>query len=558
MFKPKKNIADLVTNQQKSTSTPPSPSKSSPSNPSPVADSPKQGSSQVPESATGLLVIKIVEARNLASGPTCAKGGRKLYCVIEFDRNEILVNAKENADDRDAWQHRVNFDVSRETDVVLSVYERANGAQDSLIGTCRYRPKFADQQMADEWLSLQSGFTVEDNKQGDIRVQTVYKKSAKGKPLTMEEFELLKVIGKGSFGKVMQVRKRDTNRIYAMKIIRKAHIVERAEVSHTLAERAVLAKLNHPFIVPLKFSFQTAEKLYLVLAFVNGGELFHHLQKEGRFSPERARFYTAELLTALDCLHSCNIVYRDLKPENILLDYTGHIALCDFGLCKLDMKEGNKTNTFCGTPEYLAPELLLGQGYTKVVDWWTLGILLYEMITGLPPFYDENVNEMYRKILTDELKFPDDMSDTARDLLSKLLNRDPTARLGCNGAEEIKKHPFFAEINWPKLLARKYQPPFRPNVTSATDTSNFDEEFTSEIPMDSVSEGSQLSDVVQQQFAGFTYQATNEHMGAGSLVAATSGTSVLHKSGFVGSFTPSSPAGLRPGSAAGGTAPSRR
>ena len=158
----------------------------------------------------------------------------------------------------------------------------------------------------------------------------------------------------------MQVRKKDTGRIYAMKIIKKAHIVQRAEVSHTLAERNVLAQLNHPFIVPLKYSFQSPEKLYLVLAFVNGGELFYHLQREGKFSEDRAKFYTAELLCALECLHQYNIIYRDLKPENsiilltlVLLDYTGHIALCDFGLCKLDMKEGLKTNTFCGTPEYL-------------------------------------------------------------------------------------------------------------------------------------------------------------------------------------------------------------
>jgi serum/glucocorticoid-regulated kinase 2 len=205
-----------------------------------------------------------------------------------------------------------------------------------------------------------------------------------------------------------------------MKIIKKAHIVSRSEVSHTLAERNVLAKINHPFIVPLKYSFQSPEKLYLVLAFVNGGELFFHLQNEGKFTEDRAKFYVAELLCALDCLHEFNIIYRDLKPENILLDYTGHIALCDFGLCKLEMKEGQKTNTFCGTPEYLAPELLLNKGYTKVVDWWTLGILLFEMLTGLPPFYDENTNEMYKKILTDDLIIPDEISRHARDLLTQV------------------------------------------------------------------------------------------------------------------------------------------
>ncbi|KAK5069672.1 Serine/threonine-protein kinase, partial [Cryomyces antarcticus] len=165
------------------------------------------------------------------------------------------------------------------------------------------------------------------------------------KSLSIEDFELLKVVGKGSFGKVMQVMKRDTRRIYALKTIRKAHIISRSEVAHTLAERSVLSQINNPFIVPLKFTFQSPEKLYFVLAFVNGGELFHHLQKEQRFDINRSRFYAAELLCALECLHGFNVIYRDLKPENILLDYTGHIALCDFGLCKLDMKDEDKTNS---------------------------------------------------------------------------------------------------------------------------------------------------------------------------------------------------------------------
>ncbi len=211
-------------------------------------------------------------------------------------------------------------------------------------------------------------------------------------------------------------------------------------------------------------------------------------------------------------LISCSFV-SDLKPENILLDYTGHIALCDFGLCKLNMKDGAKTNTFCGTPEYLAPELILGQPYTKSVDWWTLGILLFEMLTGLPPFYDENVNDMYHKIVNMELTFPDHISPKAKDLLHKLLNRDPESRLGAKGADEIKSHPFFGDLNWEMLLARKYQPPFKPDVMSATDTSNFDPEFTSEVPKDSVSADSHLSATVQQQFAGFSYQA-NEIAGS--------------------------------------------
>ncbi|KZV62175.1 Pkinase-domain-containing protein [Peniophora sp. CONT] len=332
--------------------------------------------------------------------------------------------------------------------------------------------------------------------------------------LTIDAFELLKVIGKGSFGKVMQVRKKDTQRVYALKTIRKANIASRpGEITHILAERTVLALVNNPFIVPLKFSFQNPDKLYLVMSFVNGGELFYHLQREGRFDEGRSRFYAAELLCALEHLHMFNVVYRDLKPENILLDYTGHIALCDFGLCKLNMSETDKTNTFCGTPEYIAPELLESQGYTKTVDWWTLGVLLYEMMTGLPPFYDENVNIMYQRILQDPLQFPPDMPVEAQSLIAQLLQRDPSRRLGANGGEEIKRHPFFSRhIDWARLSAKKIQPPFKPSVESALDVANFDQEFTSEAAQDSVVQDSRLSETVQDQFRGFTYNPADEHL----------------------------------------------
>lgn len=354
------------------------------------------------------------------------------------------------------------------------------------------------------WISLDNGW-------GKINLSVDYK-PAKNKALSIDDFDLLKVIGKGSFGKVMQVRKKDTQKVYALKALRKAYIVSKSEVTHTLAERTVLARVDCPFIVPLKFSFQSPEKLYLVLAFINGGELFYHLQKEGRFDLSRSRFYTAELLCALETLHSLDVIYRDLKPENILLDYQGHIALCDFGLCKLNMKDKDKTDTFCGTPEYLAPELLLGQGYSKVVDWWTLGVLLYEMLTGLPPYYDEDVPKMYKKILQEPLRFPDGFDRDAKDLLIGLLSRDPKRRLGYNGAHEIKKHPFFSQMSWKRLLIKGYIPPYKPPVTSAIDTSNFDQEFTREKPIDSVVDEF-LSESVQKQFGGWTYVG-NEQLGS--------------------------------------------
>jgi serum/glucocorticoid-regulated kinase 2 len=414
------------------------------------------------------------------------------YALLDFDKVQVFVNSVDGNPENPLWaggNTQYKFDVSRVTELVIHLYMRNPNAppgsgrsQDIFLGVVRINPRFEERQQyvedpkaskkdrekaaaehaarnghqGAEWVDVQYGT-------GRIKVGVEYVETRAGK-LKIEDFELLKVVGKGSFGKVMQVRKKDTNRIYALKTIRKAHIISRSEVAHTLAERSVLAQINNPFIVPLKFSFQSPEKLYFVLAFVNGGELFHHLQKEHRFDVNRSRFYTAELLCALECLHGFSVIYRDLKPENILLDYQGHIALCDFGLCKLDMKDEDRTNTFCGTPEYLAPELLMGQGYNKTVDWWTLGVLLYEMLTGLPPFYDENTNEMYRKILSEPLHFSDVVPPAAKDLLTKLLNRNPEERLGANGSAEIKAHPFFHAIDWRKLLQRKYEPTFKPSV----------------------------------------------------------------------------------------------
>ncbi|KAI0246727.1 Pkinase-domain-containing protein [Lactifluus subvellereus] len=425
------------------------------------------------------------------------------YIVMEFEVNQILITPLGGELDKPLYMYQAHFDVSRNSEISLQSYlrkeEPKRGADDDMgndvfLGGIKFTPDFDNVSTQDQWYDLNGG-------SGRILVGVSFKSSS-GHPLTIDDFELTTVIGKGSFGKVMQVRKRDTQRIYALKTIRKAHIVDRGEITHTLAERLVLSRVTNPFIVPLKFSFQSEQKLYLVLAFVNGGELFHHLQREQKFNEERSRFYSAELLLALEHLHDLDVVYRDLKPENILLDYTGHIALCDFGLCKLNMKDNDMTNTFCGTPEYLAPEILNGAGYNRTIDWWTLGVLLYEMLVGLPPFYDEITDKMYEKILRDPLLFPDEVSPSARSILSGLLTRDPAQRLGVNGAEEIKRHPFFDKIDWQRLAQKKIQPPFKPSVRSPVDVSNFDTVFTAEQPLDSVVEGSQLSQTVQAQFEG--------------------------------------------------------
>jgi len=313
------------------------------------------------------------------------------------------------------------------------------------------------------------------------------------------------LIGKGSFGKVMQVRKKDDGCIYAMKVLKKDAIIARKQVTHTRAEKSILQKIQHPFIVRLHYAFQTADKLYMILDYVNGGELFFHLKREGRFSEERVRFYAAEIISAIAHLHSLDIVYRDLKPENILLDRDGHVVITDFGLSK-EIKQDEGTHTFCGTPEYLAPEVLKGQGHGMGVDWWSLGTLLFEMLTGLPPFFSQNINVMYQKILNGELKFPSHISPEAQSLLSGFLTREPDERIGSKdtgGEIKIKQHPWFAGIDWEKLDRKEITPPWQPEVNDELDVGQIDATFTAEAPTDSPEKDSPLAP--DPNFQGFTY-----------------------------------------------------
>ncbi|TNN44458.1 Serine/threonine-protein kinase Sgk1 [Liparis tanakae] len=294
------------------------------------------------------------------------------------------------------------------------------------------------------------------------------------------DFDYLKIIGKGSFGKVLLARHKESTKYYAVKVLQKKIIMKKKEQKHIMAERSVLMKnIKHPFLVGLHYSFQTTDKLYFVLDYVNGGELFYHLQRERVFLEPRARFYAAEIASALGYLHSLHIVYRDLKPENILLDSQGHIVLTDFGLCKEGLTNNGTTTTFCGTPEYLAPEVLQKQAYDRTVDWWCLGSVLYEMLYGLPPFYSRNTAEMYNNILHKSPVLKPNVSNAGRELLEGLLQKDRTKRLGVkDDFLELKFHSFFSPINWEDLMAKRITPPFVPSVSGPTDLQHFDPEFT--------------------------------------------------------------------------------
>jgi serine/threonine protein kinase len=282
-------------------------------------------------------------------------------------------------------------------------------------------------------------------------------------------------------GKVFLVREIKTGEIYALKVLRKDNIITRNQVEHTKTERSVLGYVKHPFIVGMNMAFQSKDKLYFVLDYCAGGELFFHLGKLGKFPEPRARFYAAEIVLAISYVHSLDIIYRDLKPENVLLTSQGHIRLTDFGLSKEGIRSSSSgANSFCGTPEYLAPEILNRQGHGRAVDWWSLGALLYEMLTGLPPFYCQDRERLFEKIRRSELHYPASVSRPAKSMLKGLLVKDPTKRLGSGptDAEEIKLHEFFAEIDWQKLSRGEIPPPWRPDISGSTDTSQFDKEFT--------------------------------------------------------------------------------
>uniref|UniRef100_G3NRQ9 Serine/threonine-protein kinase Sgk1 n=1 Tax=Gasterosteus aculeatus aculeatus TaxID=481459 RepID=G3NRQ9_GASAC len=327
------------------------------------------------------------------------------------------------------------------------------------------------------------------------------------------DFDFLAVIGKGTFGKVLLAKLKADSKFYAVKVLQKKVILKKKEQKNIMAERNVLLKsLKHPFLVRLHYSFQTPEKLYFVLDYVNGGELFFHLQRERCFSEPRARFYAAEVASAIGYLHSLNIVYRDLKPENILLDSQGHVVLTDFGLCKEGIEPEGTTSTFCGTPEYLAPEVLRKEAYDRTVDWWCLGAVTYEMIHSLPPFYSRDVDEMYDGILHKPLPLPPGKSAAVCSLLVGLLQKDQHRRLGAIADFlEIKNHAFFSSINWDDLDHKRITPPYNPNVRGPADTQHIDPEFTREMVPNSVSRSPELngSSSSNNAFNGFSFHVSD-------------------------------------------------
>uniref|UniRef100_W5LAH5 Protein kinase C n=1 Tax=Astyanax mexicanus TaxID=7994 RepID=W5LAH5_ASTMX len=323
-------------------------------------------------------------------------------------------------------------------------------------------------------------------------------------PTPPANFVFHKVLGKGSFGKVLLAELKGRGEYFAVKALKKDVVLMDDDVECTMVEKRVLSLAwENPFLTHLYCTFQSKEHLFFVMEYLNGGDLMFHIQDKGRFDLFRATFYSAEIICGLQFLHSKGVIYRDLKLDNVMLDKDGHIKIADFGMCKENMIGENRATTFCGTPDYIAPEILLGQKYTFSVDWWSFGVLVYEMLIGQSPFQGDDEDELFESIRMDVPHYPRWITKESKDLLEKLFERDPTRRLGVVG--NIRGHSFFKTINWPALEKREVPPPFKPKVKSPNDCSNFDREFLSEKPRLSHADKNLIDSMDQTAFSGFSF-----------------------------------------------------
>ncbi|KAI9012047.1 kinase-like domain-containing protein [Phycomyces nitens] len=338
-------------------------------------------------------------------------------------------------------------------------------------------------------------------------------------PRTISDFQFIRVLGKGCMGKVLLSRSHRSHKLYALKAISKEWVISQREIEHTRTERDILtrlARIDHPFLIRLHHSFQSHHQLFLVLDYHVGGDLATQLAFWGRFTPDRCLLYTAEILLGLQELHRQGILYRDLKPENVLVGADGHLVLTDFGLSKqfqydLSEMEHQRTHTFCGTPEYLAPEILQAQAYSYHVDFWSLGTILYEMLTGTTPFWADSHPEMYRRVMEDLLEFPPDLPPVTTDFIAGLLERDPAMRLGTGpgGDVLIRSHPYFDSLDWPDVYYKRTEPLYVPDLASDTDVSHFDQDFVQMSPRLSIPLGDDILDAFPHAFQGYSYKESS-------------------------------------------------
>uniref|UniRef100_A0A6I8SU42 Protein kinase C iota type n=1 Tax=Xenopus tropicalis TaxID=8364 RepID=A0A6I8SU42_XENTR len=336
--------------------------------------------------------------------------------------------------------------------------------------------------------------------------------------LGLQDFDLMRVIGRGSYAKVLLVRLKKTERIYAMKVVKKELVNDDEDIDWVQTEKHVFEQAsNHPFLVGLHSCFQTESRLFFVIEYVNGGDLMFHMQRQRKLPEEHARFYSAEISLALNYLHERGIIYRDLKLDNVLLDSEGHIKLTDYGMCKEGLRPGDTTSTFCGTPNYIAPEILRGEDYGFSVDWWALGVLMFEMMAGRSPFDivgssdnpDQNTEDfLFQVILEKQIRIPRSLSVKAASVLKSFLNKDPKDRLGCHpqtGFADIQGHQFFRNVDWDLMEQKQVVPPFKPNISGEFGLDNFDAQFTNEPVQLTPDDEDVVRKIDQSEFEGFEY-----------------------------------------------------
>uniref|UniRef100_A0A8C1KIF7 Protein kinase C n=2 Tax=Cyprinus carpio TaxID=7962 RepID=A0A8C1KIF7_CYPCA len=334
--------------------------------------------------------------------------------------------------------------------------------------------------------------------------------------LGLGDFDLIRVIGRGSYAKVLLVRLKKNEQIYAMKVVKKELVHDDEDIDWVQTEKHVFEQAStNPFLVGLHSCFQTESRLFLVIEYVNGGDLMFHMQRQRKLPEEHARFYAAEICIALNFLHEKGIIYRDLKLDNVLLDQDGHIKITDYGMCKEGIRPGDTTSTFCGTPNYIAPEILRGEDYGFSVDWWALGVLMFEMMAGRSPFDiitdnpDMNTEEyLFQVILEKPIRIPRSLSVKAASVLKGFLNKDPKERLGCQvqtGFTDIKSHTFFRSIDWDQLEQKQVTPPFKPQITDDYGLDNFDTQFTNEPVQLTPDDEDVIKRIDQSEFEGFEY-----------------------------------------------------
>uniref|UniRef100_A0A665X2X3 protein kinase C n=1 Tax=Echeneis naucrates TaxID=173247 RepID=A0A665X2X3_ECHNA len=341
-------------------------------------------------------------------------------------------------------------------------------------------------------------------------------KLSQGFALGLGDFDLIRVIGRGSYAKVLLVRLKKNEQMYAMKVVKKELVHDDEDIDWVQTEKHVFEQAStNPFLVGLHSCFQTESRLFLVIEYVNGGDLMFHMQRQRKLPEEHARFYAAEICIALNFLHEKGIIYRDLKLDNVLLDHEGHIKLTDYGMCKEGIRPGDTTSTFCGTPNYIAPEILRGEDYGFSVDWWALGVLMFEMMAGRSPFDiitdnpDMNTEEyLFQVILEKPIRIPRSLSVKAASVLKGFLNKDPKERLGCQvqtGFTDIKSHTFFRSIDWNQLEKKEVTPPFKPQISDEYGLENFDTQFTNEPVQLTPDDEDVIKRIDQSEFEGFEY-----------------------------------------------------